>query len=723
MTYEEALQSIPAPGSGCHPALLGVANLGVLAGLDDDAIARDLRANIPAGTRKVSDKEIREAVAKARATAAPARPAGTAPQGYGWNDPIPAAATVSRLAGVQLDGETGELPAVPPDWDPVEDLRRYLCAVFRPDERPCVCVEAFQEGGKWKPRGKGRADRTREELVWTLRQHAGAKEPFTFAFGDYERQAGAWVRVNPVGDSLGKDSSVACYRNCLVESDTLPPARQLEIIRRLRMPCAAIVHSGGKSVHAIVRIDARDIREYYERFEFLTKTCSAAGLQLDHANRNPSRYSRVAGVWRGDRAQWLIDADCGCRSWQEWVDYLAEEDDDLPPFQDAADLLDNPPPLAECVIDGVLRRRHKLLLTAPSKFGKSFLFMQLALAIATGGSFLGWKCRKGRVLYVNLEVDDPSAAARLGSFGVRPPRGSVEIWNLRGRATPMNLLAPKIVRRCREGSYLAIIIDPIYKVITGDENAAAEMASFCNWFDRIAAETGACVIYSHHHSKGEQGQKNAWDRASGSGVFARDPDALLDLIQLPLDDDRRATLANRWACDALAAELDRAEPTWRQLVPQDDALVSAKLAAWAASVLGDRAAEIAAHAADEAAGAKAWRLEGILREFPGFPPRRGYYRWPRFVLDEDGLLDDVLAPGEQPPRRQRKPAAKKVNWHEDLNFEVQSRDVKISEYANRHNLKPSTVIVWARKALGEKVSIDGDTIHWNQPKPPNPDDY
>ena len=40
------------------------------------------------------------------------------------------------------------------------------------------------------------------------------------------------------------------------------------------------------------------------------------------------------------------------------------------------------------------------------------------------------------------------------------------------------------------------------------------------------------MIYCHHHSKGAQGGKRSMDRASGSGVFARDPDAMLDMTEL-----------------------------------------------------------------------------------------------------------------------------------------------------------------------------------------------
>ena len=40
----------------------------------------------------------------------------------------------------------------------------------------------------------------------------------------------------------------------------------------------------------------------------------------------------------------------------------------------------------------------------------------------------------------------------------------------------MDKLAPKLIRRAMKKDYLAIIIDPIYKVITGDENSADQMA-------------------------------------------------------------------------------------------------------------------------------------------------------------------------------------------------------------------------------------------------------
>ena len=73
--------------------------------------------------------------------------------------------------------------------------------------------------------------------------------------------------------------------------------------------------------------------------------------------------------------------------------------------------------------------------------------------------------------------------------------------------------------------------------ITALWNSASDMEAFCNQFDRICTAAGCAVIYWHNHSKGAQGMKKAMDRASGSGVFARDPDAQLDIIELEMTEE------------------------------------------------------------------------------------------------------------------------------------------------------------------------------------------
>ena len=88
------------------------------------------------------------------------------------------------------------------------------------------------------------------------------------------------------------------------------------------------------------------------------------------------------------------------------------EDDGLPSVISLDKYKDHVPKLSDELIQGVLRVGHKMLISGPSKAGKSFLLMELCIAIATGGEWLGFPCKKGRVFYINLEIDPNSCITR-----------------------------------------------------------------------------------------------------------------------------------------------------------------------------------------------------------------------------------------------------------------------------------------------------------------------
>ena len=95
------------------------------------------------------------------------------------------------------------------------------------------------------------------------------------------------------------------------------------------------------------------------------------------------------------------------------------------------------------------------------------------------------------------------------------------------------------------------------------------MANFCNQFDKVCTELKVAVIYCHHHSKGSQGGKKSMDRASGSGVFARDPDAMLDMIELELPEETQKAEENKAVCEACKQYLN-AHFKWEDDLSQDD---------------------------------------------------------------------------------------------------------------------------------------------------------
>lgn len=464
------------------------------------------------------------------------------------------------------------------NWDYVGELIEYLKLLFKEDDHVAYTMDARfdSEHDKWRPSGMGVYSETAGELIRKLNKYKTTDSPFGFALNcEVNNESGAWIRFNPFDGKGIKDENVTDYRYALVECDGLPEGKQLAMYKELQLPCKCIVSSGGKSIHAIVKIGAASAREYRDRVQQLYQICDRNGLRIDANNKNPSRLSRMPGVMRGGRKQFIIERECGKASWEEWLEYIADLNDDLPQIKTLKEALAAPHELSPCLIDGVLRQGHKMLVAGPSKAGKSFLLMNLAVSIAEGREWLGWKCAQGKVLYVNLEIDENSCLKRLEDLYEenhipedRRHLENIHTWSLRGESTPMDKLTPRLIRRAKDNGYSAIIIDPIYKVITGDENSASEMANFCNQFDKIATKLKSSVIYCHHHSKGAQSGKSSMDRASGSGVFARDPDALLDILEMEVTDeikksygadDRRIT---GWKVETSLREFAPAEPVY-----------------------------------------------------------------------------------------------------------------------------------------------------------------
>lgn len=586
------------------------------------------------------------------------------------------------------------------NWHPAQDLIEYLGTLFSPDDYVGYVTETFQaEDGERKPT-RGNYDRTAGQLIEELRK---CGDDLGAVLGDYDPGTGAWIRFNPLDGRGVKNENVTGFRYALIESDSMDLGEQNALIRELELPVACLVYSGGKSLHAIVHVDASSYEEYRTRVDYLYTVCEKNGMKVDKQNRNPSRLSRLPGATRNGRKQFLVETNLGKASWAEWREWMESVSDDLPDPE--GDLTTDLPPLAPPLIEGVLRQGHKMLLAGPSKAGKSFALIELSICIAEGLPWLGFQCAQGRVMYVNLELDRASCLHRFRdvrqAMGA-PSRHSVDIWNLRGRSIPMDKLAPKLIRRAMKKNYIAIVIDPIYKVITGDENSADQMARFCNQFDKVCTELGCAVIYCHHHSKGAQGGKRSMDRASGSGVFARDPDALLDLIELPVEEDlRKQEVGNAVgaACGAYLQKLDKSGE-----VGQDDLCTEKAALAACEAVLTPREYQDllpAVEAARKAAQARtAWRIDGTLREFPKFPPVNLWFDFPVHRNDLSGVLGDIdpekEAPAWQRAMQKRKPKEVKAK----------ERKASIETAFEACNFGDEVTL----KSLAEYMGVSEDTV-------------
>ena len=228
---------------------------------------------------------------------------GPAGHALDWGDELTTGS--SRTEGQLVDPrwvESHDL-ALPEQWDPVDQLRRYLQALFEQDEHVAYVTESFMADDRRRPT-RGCWDRTAGQLIAELDTCGG---DIGKVVGDCDPEVGAWICFNPVDGTGRKDANITAYRYALVECDNMDLGRQQAIIKQLELPCAALVYSGGKSVHAIVKVDAPDYTEYRKRVDYLYAACQKNGLTLDQQNRNPSRLSRMPGILRGSQRQTLLE--------------------------------------------------------------------------------------------------------------------------------------------------------------------------------------------------------------------------------------------------------------------------------------------------------------------------------------------------------------------------------------------------------------------------------
>ena len=218
-------------------------------------------------------------------------------------------------------------------------------------------------------------------------------------------------------------------------------------------------------------------------------------------------------------------------------------DTGLPPIVNAAERSEKPNIKRPAVIECLLRRKGKMIIAAPSKARKTWNLMQLAVSAANGRDWIGFTTIKTRVLYINFELYEDTERDRfekiicdkwhkygdeVASLKENLLR-DLDCWSLRGYATDFETLVPQIIEATKNRKYGLIIIDPVYKILgNADENRATDITRLMNALDLIPKETGAALVMSHHYSKGNKAGVQDGDRGSGSGVFLRDPEALLE---------------------------------------------------------------------------------------------------------------------------------------------------------------------------------------------------
>lgn len=306
-------------------------------------------------------------------------------------------------------------------------------------------------------------------------------------------------------------------------------------------------------------------------------------------------------------------------------------------------------------LKGISRAVGELtLISAPPKAGKTMLMLQLALCMATGNKWLGFKPRPkysdptdeemppNYVMYVNLETNEELLSYHLQAMckamGMDKPPANLIFINLNeytqdkvrkgiddyilyryGKYKESDeddshflnrmykpkvdyhedgsccVVYPALLRRREYGiiDYLenlsnggklrpkdiilfikctlepldhenkwvdTVIIDPFYLLYHGDEN---DIVQVCDCLESIKDELTynydleditRNVFLVHHHSKGNKASTKSIDRSSGSNVFSRYCETIIDLIELDTTKEANADKRRGFSVDIVSRD-------------------------------------------------------------------------------------------------------------------------------------------------------------------------
>ena len=277
----------PQSGGGVHGWVLSTANRAALASVSPADAERDILSAMNRPPSPAS--EVATAISKAYREAKPNSPATYTRQTKPKPLPMTAAAFIRKGDGA-TEADWWERSPVRIDWGESgpRDAVEVLKALWLPSEN-------LFAGDQY-----GRAVAPVHDLIRRF-QHGESVPPHIVP----NPMSGNEHPTKDGKPSFRCDDAVAVFRYAVAEFDGMSKADQLSFWWGFTSaPIAALIDSGGKSIHAWLKVDCPN-REAWERdVEQGLFSRVLIPLGCDAACRNESRLSRMPGHFRTEKGAW-----------------------------------------------------------------------------------------------------------------------------------------------------------------------------------------------------------------------------------------------------------------------------------------------------------------------------------------------------------------------------------------------------------------------------------
>lgn len=196
-------------------------------------------------------------------------------------------------------------------------------------------------------------------------------------------------------------------------------------------------------------------------------------------------------------------------------------------WKDESEQEDEPDPT--WIVKDLISERSTVMMYGASGSYKSFLALDISLAIATGTPTFGSEAKKGLVFYGALEGKAHLKKARRAWRTLKSVDEKIDNFFL-GTAPMVALpdeiqeFGDEIKKRCGDRKPTLIVIDTLSKAMAGlNENDAKDASMFIKFCDSLVEHFGCAVMAIHHAGK------NAERGARGSSALFAGFDTVLEI--------------------------------------------------------------------------------------------------------------------------------------------------------------------------------------------------
>ncbi len=278
-----------------------------------------------------------------------------------------------------------------------------------------------------------------------------------------------------------------------------------------------INHAMPENIAAYIRSvrNAAIERRVGRQIELLATTCAV---------QSPQKIADLR-----EQAQRLLD----------WLETSSIGETSIRRFSDIPDVLRMEFPPLEYIVPAIGIAKNTITLwTGKDGDGKTFLAQAMACAVARGQMFLGMKCPKTPVLYVDLENPEYVVQDRLRTMAGEEAGPELRFWGMWNKQQPPQAGSALLLTICKETKPL-LVIDPFLYFHDADENESTAMAIVVKYL-RACASSGAAVVILHHPAKqeGSTGRGSSAIRGACDLAFLHSLDRESQLITLKVDKNR-----------------------------------------------------------------------------------------------------------------------------------------------------------------------------------------